>query len=146
MGYTREFLIILALLLGCDYDAKGIPGVGKECACKFLNELVELRKQDVNFDIFDVIKAWPKKDYQSNGLKYEDRIRKLVVSNSDGPKFPNESIIREYMHFDKMTQLLLTQEKYLIISWNRPNLRSCQVSQTYLILEIYFNYFFNQRF
>ena len=35
----RERLVALALLLGCDYQPKGVPGIGKEMALKLLKEL-----------------------------------------------------------------------------------------------------------
>ncbi|XP_006276351.3 flap endonuclease GEN homolog 1 [Alligator mississippiensis] len=39
LGYDRESLIGLAVLLGCDYLPKGVPGVGKEQALKLLETL-----------------------------------------------------------------------------------------------------------
>ncbi|XP_019376331.1 PREDICTED: flap endonuclease GEN homolog 1 [Gavialis gangeticus] len=39
LGYDRECLIGLAVLLGCDYLPKGVPGVGKEQALKLLETL-----------------------------------------------------------------------------------------------------------
>lgn len=35
----RERLVVLALLLGCDYDEKGVSQVGKEKAVKLLTEI-----------------------------------------------------------------------------------------------------------
>lgn len=37
----REKLIGLSLLLGCDYCPKGVPGVGKEIAIRFVNTVTE---------------------------------------------------------------------------------------------------------
>ena len=36
LGINRESLVALALLLGCDYCPKGVPGVGRETATKFV--------------------------------------------------------------------------------------------------------------
>lgn len=35
----RNKMIALSLLCGCDYDEKGIVGIGKETAIKFLQSL-----------------------------------------------------------------------------------------------------------
>lgn len=120
LGYSREMLILLALLLGCDYDQKGIPGVGKELACKFLNELIEMRESNV----LDLIRNWCKTNSREIG-KYEEKVRRLILAN--GTRFPNEEIIKEFMEFSKMSQILLSEEKYLKIKWNRPNLMNLQI-------------------
>jgi flap endonuclease GEN len=39
LGLTREKLIAMALLLGCDYLPKGVPGVGIERAVKLMKSL-----------------------------------------------------------------------------------------------------------
>ncbi|XP_072263606.1 flap endonuclease GEN homolog 1 [Pyxicephalus adspersus] len=39
LGLDRESLVALAILLGCDYVPKGLPGVGKEMALKFIRSL-----------------------------------------------------------------------------------------------------------
>ncbi|XP_061478626.1 flap endonuclease GEN homolog 1 [Rhineura floridana] len=39
LGCNREYLIGLAILLGCDYLPKGVPGVGKEQALKLIRAL-----------------------------------------------------------------------------------------------------------
>ena len=39
LGLDREKLIALALLLGCDYCPKGVPGVGKEQGCQLMKQL-----------------------------------------------------------------------------------------------------------
>ena len=124
LGYTRDFLIVLGLLLGCDYDPKGIPGVGRENATKFLNELVNLSSPSP-VDILARVRSWSSHDFYSQGLKYEDRIRKLVQV---APTFPNEEIIDEYKTVSKLAQTLMSQEKYLTIKWSRPNLKACQVT------------------
>lgn len=129
LKYDRDMLIVLALLLGCDYDSKGIAGIGKENACKFLNEIVEYNEasgEEEKINPLDLIRKWSKNDYI--GLKYEDRIRKVVFANKGDAPFPNEKIIQEYMTFDKVTQVILSDPKYLTIDWKRPNLQSLQVT------------------
>lgn len=39
LGLSREKLVAMALLLGCDYLPKGVPGVGVERAIKLMNAL-----------------------------------------------------------------------------------------------------------
>ncbi|XP_042301504.1 flap endonuclease GEN homolog 1 [Sceloporus undulatus] len=41
LGFSRESLIGLAILLGCDYLPKGVPGVGKEQALRLISTLGE---------------------------------------------------------------------------------------------------------
>ena len=125
LGYDRKMLIVLGLLLGSDYDPKGIPGVGKEMACKFLDELVLFNKsaektKQKEFDILNLIRSWPSDDdYMNNNLKYENRIRKAVLQNC-ASSFPNEEIIQEYLNFSKLAQVLMSDSKYLTIKWQRP--------------------------
>jgi len=37
-SFAREHLIALALLIGCDYCPKGVPGIGVAQASKFCKE------------------------------------------------------------------------------------------------------------
>jgi len=37
LGLDRECLVALAILLGCDYLPKGVPGVGRDLAMKFFS-------------------------------------------------------------------------------------------------------------
>lgn len=39
LALSRQKLIALSLLCGCDYNDKGVLGVGKETALKFLEQL-----------------------------------------------------------------------------------------------------------
>lgn len=41
LNLGRNKLIALSLLCGCDYNEKGIEGIGKECALKFLSAVTE---------------------------------------------------------------------------------------------------------
>lgn len=122
LGYNRESLIALALLLGCDYDQKGIPGVGKEMACKFLHEMNEQNEKKV----LERLRSWSNYRFKpSQSGKYEEKIKKLVLLNRS--KFPNENIIKEFLEISKMSEILLSEEKYLKIEWKRPNLMSIQL-------------------
>nr|QNH68101.1 Flap endonuclease GEN1 [Brachionus koreanus] len=122
LGYNREMLIALALFLGCDYDQKGISGVGKEMACKFLSEM---REKKIN-NVLDRLRSWSHDKFKSiEASKYEEKIRKLILSN--GLKFPNEKIIKEFLEFSKMSKILLSEQKYLSIEWKRPSLMAIQI-------------------
>ena len=39
LGLSREKLVAMALLLGCDYMPQGVPGVGRELAGKLMKAL-----------------------------------------------------------------------------------------------------------
>jgi flap endonuclease GEN len=39
LGLDRRKLIAFALLVGCDYVAKGVPGIGWKSACDWLQSL-----------------------------------------------------------------------------------------------------------
>lgn len=39
LNISRNKMIALSLLCGCDYDEKGVVGIGKETAIKFLQSL-----------------------------------------------------------------------------------------------------------
>ena len=39
LGLTRERLVALALLLGCDYYPTGVPGVGETWSLKLMRSL-----------------------------------------------------------------------------------------------------------
>ena len=116
-------MVGLALLLGCDYDSRGIPGVGKELACKFVEE-ISVKSKDLLVHLRSFVN-----DQSSNVGKYEARIRKLVSSFTVAERqcFPNEEIIEEFLKFSQTEQLLLSEEKYLQIHWSRPSLRDSQV-------------------
>ncbi|KAJ8889245.1 hypothetical protein PR048_008743 [Dryococelus australis] len=44
LSLSRRKLIALSILCGCDYNEKGVVGVGKETALKFLNTV---EKEDI---------------------------------------------------------------------------------------------------
>jgi hypothetical protein len=54
LALSRQKLIALSLLCGCDYNDKGVLGVGKETALKFLEQLEDdevLPRWEAIFDI-----------------------------------------------------------------------------------------------
>jgi flap endonuclease GEN len=131
LGFNREMLVVLGLLLGCDYEPKGVPGVGKELACKFLEELAEFNKSNEKqkFSILDLVRTWSstERPYVDNKLKYENRIRKAVLQNCATDSFPNEQIISEYLSYSKLARALMSDERYLKIRWERPLMSELQL-------------------
>lgn len=121
LGYNREMLVALALLLGCDYDPKGVPGVGKEVACKFLNEIVA--SDDTN--VLNVIRNW-KHDIDEQPKYTRKVFKQISLSPEHSATFPNEEIIKEYLTYSKLAQVLMSDDKYLKIRWERPILAEMQ--------------------
>ena len=128
LGLTRQTLVGLALLLGCDYDPRGVPGVGKELACNFVHEAL-----NSSADFLSKLRNLTRNEI--GGGKYEARVRKLVLA--DGQNFPNEEIISEFLNFTRTEQTLLSNEKYLKIEWSRPNLQDAQVIASFEFHEIF---------
>ncbi|VVC30028.1 Hypothetical protein CINCED_3A001523 [Cinara cedri] len=93
----RNKMIALSLLCGCDYDEKGVIGIGKETAIKFLQSLDD----DI---VLDRMRHWrnnlvlnaAEKDIksQTNFLKLELKIRKKAIENQS---FPSEAVIDEFL-------------------------------------------------
>ena len=138
LHYDRETLVALALLLGCDYDEKGIAGVGKELACKFLHEFRESQHDsDEKMSVLDLFRKWSNESYYTSELKYEEKVRRLVNMTQSVESFPNEEIIKEFLEFREPVKLLLSKERFLKITKNRPILNSLQVSyRTKLVLNM----------
>ncbi|RNA04473.1 flap endonuclease -like protein [Brachionus plicatilis] len=91
-------------------------------ACKFLSEMKEQNENR----LLDRLRSWSASQHMSSqSTKYEEKIKKLVLSN--GTKFPNEKIIQEFLEFSKMSEILLSKDKYLRIEWNRPSLMAIQL-------------------
>jgi len=51
LNLGRNKLIALSLLCGCDYNEKGVEGVGKESALKFFATVAD-------FDVLDRLAKW----------------------------------------------------------------------------------------
>ncbi len=122
LKYNREMLITLGLLIGCDYDFKGVKGCGKETACKFLNEIIELNKKAIEpIKLIQRLRNWST-NKDKLGFNYESKIKTLALKKLN---FPNENIINEFMVYSDKTENCLG--KNLKIKWNRPNLNKFQV-------------------
>ena len=135
LGYTREMLVSLALLLGCDYDSKGVPGCGVQMANKFLNEIIETeRKENRKIDVLNLMRCWQSDDYKSSGLTNEDKIRKLVCNNKED--FPNEKIISEYLYMEESHKRILIDEYNFNFKWRRPSLKLSQVRKKGFFLSL----------
>lgn len=58
LNIGRNKMIALSLLCGCDYDEKGVSGIGKETAMKFLQSLdddIVIDRYYKTINIFTVI-------------------------------------------------------------------------------------------
>ncbi len=111
-----------------DYDTKGIPGIGKETACKFLNELVEYEKEkSVKVDVLKVIRQWSDVNYKGLGLSIEDKLRRVIMNNA--VPFPNEDIIREYLNVSQQAKDVMNMAFFNNNEkWRRPHMMNFQVS------------------
>ncbi len=58
IGMTRRDLVGLALLLGCDYCPRGIPGVGKESVLKLLHSSKQWNKTIRSCDLLSLFQIW----------------------------------------------------------------------------------------
>lgn len=93
----RNKMIALSLLCGCDYDEKGVKGIGKDTAIKFLQALDD----DV---VLDRLRHWRSDTVlnsanmdiksQTNEIKLELKIRNKAIENES---FPSEDIIEEFL-------------------------------------------------
>ena len=83
LGMSRDNLIAIALLLGCDYLPDGVPGVGRETVVKLLNE-----SRGVN--LLQRFSEWKSPKFDSSGLK---PIERLVYKKAMAlPDFPNSAV------------------------------------------------------
>ncbi|KAK3887832.1 hypothetical protein Pcinc_008083, partial [Petrolisthes cinctipes] len=118
---TRGDMIMLALLLGCDYRPQGVPGIGKDTALKFI-QLVHRQGEN---DPIGRLKLWagePSTDHHNiklsstkwkNGsdddLEYGVRVRLEAE-----PDFPFTDVIHEFeRHLSPPIKKVV---------WHRPNL------------------------
>ncbi|XP_064603364.1 flap endonuclease GEN homolog 1-like isoform X2 [Liolophura sinensis] len=86
LGLGQEGLVGLALLLGCDYLPKGVPGVGKEQVLKLVKLL-----EGVN--ILDRFEAWQTEDGSNlEGIEKAVWKKAMKVEN-----FPNHEVINEFL-------------------------------------------------
>lgn len=112
------------MVLGCDYDPKGIPGVGKESICKYINELAAMDKQlNKKTNILEIMRKWKQSSYEGIGIKIEHKIRKNCPND-----FPNEQIIQEFLIINENAKQYLQNEFRANDRWVRPKLNYLQVS------------------
>nr|XP_054757000.1 uncharacterized protein LOC129263103 [Lytechinus pictus] len=87
LNLDRRRLIALAILLGCDYLPKGVPGVGKEVAMRFMNSLPS------SADPLNLFQSW-KGGCDSDSQTSEERSVKKKCLRVEG--FPNDDVIKEF--------------------------------------------------
>uniref|UniRef100_A0A915L2C5 Chromo domain-containing protein n=1 Tax=Romanomermis culicivorax TaxID=13658 RepID=A0A915L2C5_ROMCU len=87
LGLNRQKMIALALLLGCDYCPKGVPGVGKERALKFVQSIPFER------NVLNLLDQWKNSMYEETTYDHEPFIRKRALTLEE---FPQRRIIEEY--------------------------------------------------
>ena len=107
-------LIAYALLCGCDYDSKGVPGIGQLHAEKFLNDFYKYQQTyRARFCILSMMRDWPFVDTHFNYFDSETSIREMIQKKNIKNVFPNENIINEYfIHSQESKEFL---ENTLII-------------------------------
>jgi len=59
-GLSRDDLVALALLLGCDYCPRGVPGVGKKIALQLLRAW---KRYGQSNSILDRFRRWTFKEF-----------------------------------------------------------------------------------
>eukprot|EP00794_Sanderia_malayensis_P007415 gene7415-8235_t len=109
IGITRNDMVALALLLGCDYT-DGVPGIGKQTAMKLLHES--------NGDILERLKSWS----QSGCTDMTSSIEKQAfrkIAKVEG--FPNEEVINEFLIPKDKLDKIIPQ-----IKWTYPDLVNLQ--------------------
>ncbi|XP_037418793.1 flap endonuclease GEN-like 1 [Triticum dicoccoides] len=105
IGLSRKRMIAMALLIGCDYDLMGVPGVGLETALAF----VQLFHEE---HILDELRAIGKGIYppaafasqcrslvKARDLNWKINVCKRLAAH---PNFPNEEIIKLYLCDDNL--------------------------------------------
>ena len=59
-GLSRDDLVALALLLGCDYCPKGVPGVGRKIALQLLRAW---KRCGQSYNLLDRYRRWRSKEF-----------------------------------------------------------------------------------
>lgn len=114
---NRRSFIVLALLLGSDYDSQGLHGIGRENALKFLQSLPN------EIDPVDYLRTMLKRSYPEN--KSQQRVFNLLKENSNLLK-QFEKIIDEYSSTE--TENFQRTASIASIKWLKPvQLKQLQV-------------------
>ncbi|XP_025088225.1 flap endonuclease GEN homolog 1-like isoform X2 [Pomacea canaliculata] len=116
LNLTRDKLVALALVTGCDYFPAGIPGVGEAWTLKLLSSLGEM-------------------DILARFHKWREMTREECISNAEVfvwqraiklPDFPPKNVIEEFLVFKERTPLSVP-------CWRRPNIEAMMaVGRKYL--------------
>eukprot|EP00057_Strongylocentrotus_purpuratus_P015189 XP_011669663.1 PREDICTED: uncharacterized protein LOC100889325 [Strongylocentrotus purpuratus] len=120
LDLDRGRLVALAILLGCDYLPKGVPGVGKEVAMRFMKSLPS------SVDPLNLFQDW-RGGCASACLTNEERdVRKKSV-RVEG--FPNQDVIQEFLrnkerppthHSEWRRPLLLHLQQFNLVKMEWP--------------------------
>jgi len=93
-GLSRDSLIGLALLLGCDYLPEGVHGVGRETAVKLIEE-----QKGVN--LLERFSQWKLSEFDSAKLQpAESAVYKRAIIDLS---FPNADVCTLYCMFNTCT-------------------------------------------
>lgn len=106
---NQRALLVLALILGSDYDRQGLSGFGKENALKYLQTI------PTDQDPVDFLCKTLRRSYPNN--KYQQRVYNLMKENPNTLEQFNR-IIRE---FSSSTLENITQIKSMTnVKWLKP--------------------------
>lgn len=95
LGINQDQLIIMGVMIGTDFNNKGIKGIGPKNALKIVKQEKKFenifKKYEIDFDwkeIYDIFKKMPvKKDYHLNWNPVnEDKIREILIGKHDFSK------------------------------------------------------------
>ncbi|OWF56582.1 Flap endonuclease GEN-like 1 [Mizuhopecten yessoensis] len=109
LGLDRQKMVAIALLLGCDYLPKGVPGVGVDKATKLLTTLQ-------GYSILDRFHKWRQMSDGECVDPIESLVRKKALALPDFPQIP------------VITEFLTSKDKCpsAIKSWSRPQIAELQ--------------------
>ena len=83
LGMSRDNLIAMALLLGCDYLPDGVPGVGRETVLKLL-------KENRGVNLLQRFTEWKSPNFDRSELKpVESSVYKKAMAT---PDFPSSAV------------------------------------------------------
>ncbi|XP_046339570.2 uncharacterized protein LOC124120732 isoform X2 [Haliotis rufescens] len=109
LGVSRESLVGVALLLGCDYLPGGVPGVGVERVIKYLQSLKGV-------DILKRFRQWEQMTVSQCVSKIEIFIRQKSLAT---PDFPQAQVIEEFLSKQETTPKKA-------FTWRRPHIAKTQ--------------------
>ncbi|XP_062573963.1 flap endonuclease GEN homolog 1-like [Saccostrea cucullata] len=110
LGLTREKLVAMALLLGCDYLPKGVPGVGVERVVKLMNSLPAS-------NVLERFEMWKSMSETLCVDKVEVFIKRKAAQV---PDFPQKEVVQEFLQDMKKCATSVSR-------WSRPSMADLQV-------------------